>query len=416
MKTRYLDNVKISIFLLVNLVLSYAFICMTKNCFSAAMVFIVDEGHMTKLETGTISAVFYAVYAILQICGGVVTDKWRPEIFITIGLFGAGIANTLVYFFNTNYVAVLIIWALNAAVQFGVWPATFKLVSTMLEDSISSIGMLIVTFSNPLGVMAGYAVAALVPTWQTNFLVSGIGLFIIGAIFVISFGFIGKRLTVKETVRVEYKSEAKGERGFLSLLLSSGLVFILFFTLVRTMFDIGLKSLAPSMIKESYENVDPVLATVLSIIVLVCGVLGPIFSQLVYPRLIKNEVLACAVFFGAGIPVTAVLLFIGQINYWFIVAALATVVFLMSATGLFTTSFIATKFNKWGKGATVAGLLNCLASLGIVLTNVVFTALAENIGWRGTAVIWLILMISAALLAVFATPVWRKFKKNNNLI
>ena len=412
MKTRYLNNLKLSIFLLINLVLSYAFICMTKNCFSSAMVFIVDEGYMTKIQTGAISAVFYAVYALLQIVGGVVTDKWKPEIFITVGLFGAGIANLLIYFFNTNYVAVLVIWALNAVVQFGVWPATFKLISTMLYYPMSSRAMLIATFSNPLGVMAGYAVAALVPKWQMNFLVSAIGLFVLTVIWMLSFSAIKPSLTEVKHTEIEYPKDKTHESGFLRLVLSSGLLLILGFTFVRTMCDIGLKSLAPTMISESYESVGPTLATVLNIIVLLCGVTGPIFAQCIYPRFISNEVLACAVFFILAIPTSAVLLFIGKINYWFIVAALALEVLLMSGAGLFTTSFIATRFNKWGKGATVAGLINCLASLGIVATNVVFTAIAESIGWQMTAAVILSMMVLAAVLALITVPIWNKFKRN----
>ena len=91
MKTRYLANFKISVLLFCTLIASYSFICMTKNCFSAAMVFIVDEGYMTKFETGAISAVFYTVYAALQIVGGMVTDKWHPERFIIIGFLGGSV-------------------------------------------------------------------------------------------------------------------------------------------------------------------------------------------------------------------------------------------------------------------------------------------------------------------------------------
>ena len=96
------------------------------------MVYIVDEGFMTKFQTGVISSVFWLTYAIMQIVGGVVVDKWKPEHFITIGMIGSGVANLLIYFFYENYIATLIIWSLNAVIQFGVWPAVFKIMSTML--------------------------------------------------------------------------------------------------------------------------------------------------------------------------------------------------------------------------------------------------------------------------------------------
>lgn len=415
MKTRHLNNFKVSILIFCALILSYSFICMTKNCFSAAMVFIVDEGYMTKFETGAISAVFYLVYAALQIVGGVVTDRWHPEKLIVIGLFGAGIANLLIYFFYKYYVAVLIIWALNAAVQFGVWPATFKLITTFLHHKINMVGIAVATFANPFGVMAGYLVAAIVPRWQENFLISGIGLFILSALIYFAFKGIEPLVEQRDTVEVEYPKDEGERRGFLSLVLSSGLIFLMIVTFVRTMFDNGLKSLMPSMINENYEGLSPNFSTVLSVVVLVAGVLGPIVAQATYPRLFKNEVLACSVFLGCAVPFTVALIFIGEISYFAILICASAIVLFTSGAGLFTTSYIAARFNRWGKGATVAGLLNCLASLGIVATNLVFTALADGIGWRSTAVVWVVLISLVFLLSLITVPLWQKFRKNNHI-
>ena len=62
---------KRSILLIAALILWFTFISMTKNAFSAAMVYIVDEGILTKTQTGTIVATFYLIYAALQFSGGV---------------------------------------------------------------------------------------------------------------------------------------------------------------------------------------------------------------------------------------------------------------------------------------------------------------------------------------------------------
>ena len=44
------------------------------------------EGAMTKSQTGLITAVFYLVYAPLQVVGGIFADKYDPEKLIKIGL------------------------------------------------------------------------------------------------------------------------------------------------------------------------------------------------------------------------------------------------------------------------------------------------------------------------------------------
>ena len=131
MKTRTLVRHRLGTLMLLTLLVAYAFISMTRSCFNAAMVSIVQLGVFTKTQTGVISAVFYAFYGILQVVGGIVIDRRKPEHFITLGFVGAAISNFIIYF-NQNYTVILCAWAFNAIAQFAVWPAIFKLLSTML--------------------------------------------------------------------------------------------------------------------------------------------------------------------------------------------------------------------------------------------------------------------------------------------
>lgn len=414
MVERSLTSKKASVLLLAVLFITYAFICMTKNCFSSAMVFIVSEGILTKFQTGVISAAFYTVYAILQIVGGVITDKWHPERFITVGLIGASLSN-LVIFFNQNYTVMLVSWIFNAMIQFAVWPATFKLVSTMLVKEMRSNSLFLITFGNPFGVVFSYAVAALVGTsWQYNFLVSSVGLVIIAIVWEITVKSISPY--VKETEIEAPKTEKSEENAtrisLFKLIFSSGLILFTALSFIRTMFDLGIKSMSATMINESYLDVSPTMSTWLTIIVLICGALGPCIARIIYPRFIKNEAIAAALFFFAAAPLAALTLLVGKIHYVALVIVLALIVMLMSGCSIFTTSYAAAKFNKWGKGATVAGILNCTASFGVVGANLIFTAIAEGAGWFGTAVVWVIMMAVSILITLILIPIWSAFLKN----
>ncbi len=410
MKTRYLEGTKLSIFLFISLMVPYTFAAMTKNCFSSAMVFIVDEGLLSAFETGTITAVFYIVYASLQVVGGYLTDRWHPEYFITVGLIGGGICNILIYFFNTSYIALLVIWSVNAVFQAPLWPAAFKIISTMTSHSVSEKGLVIATLGYPTGTLLCYGVAAIVSRWQALFLISGVGLFLFAAYWLLAFGRIKPKLIEEETVHIDYGSAAKREHSaFLPLVISSGLIFTLIVTFIRSMFDSGIKSLTPTMINACYESVSPTFATTLNMIILIAGIFGPFVAQAIYPRFIHNEVAACSLFLAAAVPCVITIAFIGRISYIIIVIALAILALCMSASGLFTTSLIASRFNKWGYGATVAGLLNCMASFAIVAANMVFTWIAEGFGWNVTTVLWVIMIILGTVLALVTIPIWKKF-------
>ena len=412
MKASTQNSTKLSFILFISLLSGYTFMCMTRNCFSSAMVFIVDEEILTKVQTGVITAAFYLTYAILQIVGGMVTDKLPPERFVTIGLLGASITN-LVIFFSQNYVVMLISWSLNAALQFGAWPAIFKIVSTMLVRKMQTPALFVTTHASPGGTVAGFVVAAIVGThWELNFIISAIGLAFFAILWEITVKIISPVAAVEELPKDAIPNDLQKRVSFGKMFITSGLVFVLVIAFIRTMLDFGIRGLTPTMINESYTGVNPSLATIISIIVLVAGVVGICCVYLVYPRLIKNESIGILILFASAFPFSIGMLWLGKISYWFIVTFLAFIVLFMGGCGLFTTSFIAARFNKYGKGSTVVGIINATASLGIVVAYTVFPAIAEKLSWNQTAILWIVL-VCVALAAISALlPLWSRFLKN----
>ncbi len=378
------------------------------------MVFITDAGYLSNLQTSIINAAFYVLYAIFQVIGGFLTDKLHPERFITFGLLGAGVCN-LVIFFNQSYPVMLTMWALNGMLQFGVWPAIFKLASTMTMPEMRQRSLFIVTFANPIGVLTNYLVAALIGSnWKLNFLVCAVGLGVIAVLFEGTMRAIRTDISECESIpEKETKSERiEGNARFTTLLFSTGVIFLLMLAFIRTGFDFATKSLTPTMINQSYANVTPVLATLLNIIVLVMSAAGTALAYIIYPRFIKNEAIVLLILFAIALPPACITLFVGKISYWLIVLCCALIAMMMGAATLFTTSYIGARFNRFGYGATMAGLLNCLSSLGIVTASTLFPALSEGrLGWQGVSITWVILMALSLLLCAVILPLWTKFIK-----
>ena len=405
--------------MLVSLCLIYALICLTKNCFSSAMVFIVDEGILTKSQTGMITGVFYIIYAALQLVGGMLADRWKPEALVGIGLVGAGIANAVIYF-NQSYAIMMAAWSFNAVAQFAVWPSIFKIMSTMLSPEHRAKGLFIVMLANPAGVMVSYLTAAVVSRWQNNFLISSVGL-LVSAVYWIILCAVSSRSLITETVDSDAPKSKRtgngnsGEFNLVGALFRSGAMLLVVVAFIKTAFDLGVKSLMPSIIKESYSEVSPKLATILSIIVLVAGVVGLYTAKFWYPGRFRTEASATAAMFVMALIPCGVALFIGKISYWFIVAALALLVLLMSSVGLYATSYLPTRFEKWGKGGTIAGVTNFAASLGVVLANMVFTRIADAVGWIITVRIWFVILAVGAALALLAIPLWNRFLRKEGL-
>ena len=418
MKIRSLNSRKVSFIVLISMMMSYTFLCLTRNCFSSAMVFIVDQGLITKFQTGVITAMFYVSYSIMQIVGGIVIDKINPERFITIGLLGAAASNIVIYF-NQDYVVMLIAWSFNAIMQFGVWPAVFKMTSGFVREDMRENSLFIATLASPAGVVSSYLVAAIVSSkWQLNFMISAIGLVIFALVWEITFKSIKPFITESEpqpkfdAQNTEKASATQSDESFFKLFFRSGLVCIVFLVFLRAMFDWGIKGMTPTMINESYEAVTPVLATVMNIVVLVAGVLGIFIAHFIYPRFIKNEAVALLLFFSLSLPFTFMTLLLGKLDYRIMICVLAFIVMFMNSCTLFTTSYIAARFNKYGKGATIAGILNASASLGIVLANTLFPGLADSVGWSGTVIVWAVMMSVAMVFVLLFLKTWTKFLKS----
>ncbi|MBQ2719101.1 MAG: MFS transporter [Clostridia bacterium] len=391
------------------LLLGYVVVSMSKATFSSAMVFIVNEGTLTKLETGNITSVFYVSYALLQVVGGLAVDRYRPERFMAVGLLGAGLCNLVVYF-TQNYAVLLVTWILNGALQFGIWPAVFKICSTMLLPAQRETSLAIAGCCLPLGTLGASLLAALVSDWRDTFLVAA--LLLIASALVFSVGFASCRRDVME---VEVSAAAPRSRegktvGVRTWLLSSGLILVLVIAFVRSALESGFRSLTPTMINESYAGVSPSLATVLNLIVLAASAGGTFLSHVLHARLFRNEGAAFLALFLTALPLVAVPLFVGRVSYWAIVLSLAGSVLLCSAASFFTT-LVAMRFNRLGKGGAVAGIMNALAALGISFSNTVFTATVEATGWRGAAVFWVVLVALLVLAAAAFLPLWRRFKR-----
>lgn len=410
MVRKSLTDRKRSLMLFLLVFISYSLIYMTKNCYSAAMTSIVANGIMTKSETGLIAAVFYLVYAPFQILGGVAADKYSPGKLIVIGTLGAGIANLLIYL-TDNYIAMIIIWALNAVAQFGIWPAVFRIVTTQLAAAHRANSIFFINLSSTLGLIISYICGALIDYWKVNFLFSAIVLLVITASFYFIYGSLEKAMVPEHPAepKVAEVSKAKPKVNKLALIISSGMPLLLIVQVILSLLNLGTKALVPVMLMESYESVSPSLANILNILLILAGPVGSLISMIPAVRRLSPTT-TLAIFIAAILPMLVIVMFVGTLPLAFIVLALTLMMVFAGASSL-SFSYISKEFARYDCVATVSGLVNCMAALGIVLANYVFAKLADIYGWGFTTRCWLIIAAISLVLTLIAIPIWRRFVK-----
>lgn len=405
-KQKYLESEKLSVLLFLFMFLLYAVVYMTKNMFSSAMAVIVEEGFMTKSQTGLINAVFWLVYAPFQVIGGFAVDKYSPYKLIMIGLGGSVIANMIIYF-NQSYPVMMGAWVFNAIIQFGVWPGVFKIVSTQIAPQMRGSSVFWLMFSTSVGLGLSMLIASFVTYWQHNFLVSIISVLIMMTIYAFLNPFLEKRM-IEAEVESDRKTEGKKE-PMMALMISSGLIVFMVICLLRVAIDNGIKMMTPVMLMESYKELPAAISTRMSSVLIIFSALGTFISGIVQKKITGNETKAQVFLFSLSLLPLIAVCFLGRIHYIWILIALSVAVMLVHGASAFSQSFVAVRFEKQGRIGTVSGILNATASIGNILASYVFARMAETMPWVGVTLTWLVTIVVCGLLCLLVMRRWTRF-------
>jgi len=407
MKRRYLEDEKQSLLLFLAVWVIFSVLNMTKNCYSGAMAAIVNEGVLTKSQTGAIGAMFYLIYTACQFGGGFIVERYSVNWPVMFGVVGGAIANLVIYF-NQNYTVMMITWCLNGAVQSATYPAFFKILSTQLFPEHRSKAVFYFTLTAPAGYFASYLCASLVSRWQYNFLISC--LLLVGCAV---YWFVTYRTSVNKMVEAEAipvsQAPVKQQKqvGLLKLIVSSGLIVLWFVIIVQTVFNQGIKGLTSVMLMESYETISPAHATGLNSLMMLMGVIGTFLTRKFLLSRIENETVGMTYLFAVTLPALVILTFIGKWPVFVIIVALAWISLVMTAAYM-VNSYIYMRFAPFGYVGTISGIMNGAPALGICLSNYVFAKIAEGCGWTFTTKVWVIMCIISIALLILVIPLWKK--------
>lgn len=368
---------------------------------------------MTKSQTGLITAIFYAVYAPLQIVGGFAADRYDPEKLMTIGLIGGAVAN-LIIFFNQNYYLVLVVWTLNAIIQLGIWPSIFKIISSQLEPGERKQAIYYTSFVTAVGTMLAYFVAAIVPKWYYNFAISAAVLFLSAIVLPIATKKVQPYMVPDSETQIAKANTVEEKLINIptgKLFLESGLYLLLVVVFLRVVILNCTKTLSATMLMESYNQVSPSIGNLINVIVIGVGIIGTVLVKTtLYPKRIKSAPNGIVVMVAIALLCTIPLIWIGQINIAVIVVSLCMMVGSLTAAQLFT-NYCSLRFEKFGKSGTVSGITNAVSSFGVVVNSYGVTKAAERFSWQTVAKFFLIMLAVALVLTLIALPFWKRFKK-----
>lgn len=391
---------KKSVYLIVALCTVYICINFARANYTASVAYIVGRGIFSKSASGFIAASFYLVYSIGQIVGGRLVDKFMPKRMITLGIVGATVTS-LMLCFSTNYTYVLIVWTVNGCMQFGVWPGISRMIAKDIMPKYKEKACFYLSYAAPLGNLFSYFLATfLLETygWSAMFAVSSIILFAALIFWKQMEKHTSDERFPKHT-RVEIKENIKVYVPFSKVFLSSGLAFMLIPSFCRCLLLFGVTSWAPTMLMESYQ-IPSGIASLQTLILLAIQMIGlialaPLMKRITNP-IIGHLVLALACVIPLG-----VLGFVGEIPITVAFVMLALVLIFANSMFVFMTEY-SILFEPLGQTGLVSGMINAIASAGVVFANGLFGILSEQLGWNMVVIAWVLFAILTMLFAGIA--------------
>ncbi len=389
--------------------------------YSAALASIINEGVFSKSNAGLIGTLFFLCYGIGQLINGIIADRVSPYKMIFSGVLVSSLANLGMILWK-NYIYMAVIWGINGIAQSMLWSPILFIITNVLHERMSYRASVIIAASAPVGTLLAYFSAAVCVNynWQYVFVISSAVLALFAVLWFIGTNDISARLkgsegeVTPEAVKTAADSAQTPENvGFMRIFILSGLFIFVLPVMAHGMLKEGIVTWIPTMITETYGS-SPSFSIFLSMILPVINLSGAFIAMFIYNRIVrKNEITGSLIILSVAVLPLIPLIFIGKINLTAAILMLALVTTLMHAFNMYAITLVPMRFGKYGRTATVTGLLNSITYIGSALSSFVFGVISEKFGWQNTVLLWIGIALCAALLCFLALRRWRGFIKDN---
>jgi len=150
---------------------------------SVAMPLISKEFEVSPTMQGLILSSFFWTYAFMQIPGGMLADRFKPRIVITLATVFWGFFQAIAAGCSTAFTLVLTRLGLGAA-EAPIYPAGGKLNAMWMTPHERGRGATLLDGGAPLGAALGAVIITglitLLDSWRLSFIVAGIGTMLVG--------------------------------------------------------------------------------------------------------------------------------------------------------------------------------------------------------------------------------------------
>ncbi|MCL2159245.1 MAG: MFS transporter [Oscillospiraceae bacterium] len=357
--------------------------------YSAAMVWLIDAGLLTKTEAGLVASCFFFAYGFSQVFAGHIGDRVSPFKMIFVGAAASSLCNFSMAFFANTF-ALCVFWGLNGVAQSIIWAPIIRIISQILPPEARFKASVNIVASVPAGTIFTYFLSTFLLKyfdWKSVFYSAGAILAAISVAWLIYTALNKKHFVTKaKSEKFAKKTPGKLGKGEKKLLVEIALI-LAFPVLLHGMLKDSVATWFPVFLTESHD-ISPIFAVLVTVLLPVANIFGIFAAKYVLVKLKKNELLACSFFFSTCAAGLALMFALGRYSLFAAAALAAVATASMTGANVVLISVLPTYFGNIGLASTVTGILNSLIYAGSAISMSSSGKIVERFGWGVIAAAW----------------------------
>jgi OPA family glycerol-3-phosphate transporter-like MFS transporter len=383
-------------------------------------VLIVSIGAQMGLEKSALAIVITGLtvaYGTGQILCGVLGDRIKPQLMITVGLSVALLCNVSIAFCQ-SIAMMTVVWTVNGLAHAMLWPPIVKMLALYLDDAAYSYAVVRVSCGSSVATICLYALCPVLLSftdWRGIVLIcAAVGGGVLLLWLVASARLMGGEKPVKDSDGGEVPVSAAPEAQSVPLPKATWLplVLVMLGVVAQGMLRDGVTNWMPSYLLESF-GLGEEKAIFSTVILAVFSMISFCVFDVIHRKVFKNEVFCSAVIFAAAVLCSLGLYMLNLFSASVVASMLlmGLLVACMHGINLMLIGVVPKRLVKSGRVSTFSGIINACTYVGASISTYGFARIAESFGWNATVLSWALVSIFGLAVCLAAFPLWKKFRR-----
>lgn len=378
------QQVKVAICIGIMCAVSYLAVYVARNILSAVSPQIKGGGILDEAQYGTLTSVYFFVYAIGQLINGAIGDKISAKYMMSIGLVLAGIANFVFPFFSDSPMGMYIVYAASGFFLAMIYGPMTKVVAENVDELYMARCTLGYNFSSFFGSPAAGMFAAVL-TWQMSFTVTSALLAVMGIVTFACFAVFEKQGIIVPQKRVVHKHKGDGVKS----LIKHDIIRFTLISMITGVIRTTVIAWLPIYLTDYLGYAEGTSALIFTVTTFIIS-FTTFISVFAYEKMGRKTVFSCLVFFIVSTACFVLLYFVKHpiINIGIIVLGIMA----SNSAASMLWSVYCPGLKETGMVSSATGFLDFASYMSAAASTAIFGNAVSAIGWSGLILVWIVLM------------------------